>query len=72
MNNEERREEQKFRLEVRIAVLRYVVINAFLAFVNWMTTPHYWWVGWVIAGWGLGLVLNIISGYLRLRAQERA
>lgn len=71
MNNEGRQEEQKFRLEIKIAVLRYLVINAFLVFVNWMTTPHYWWVGWVIAGWGLGLVLNIIAGNLRLRRKER-
>lgn len=29
-----------------------VVVCAFLAFVNWQTSPHYWWVLWVIAGMG--------------------
>ena len=36
-----------------------VVICAFLAFVNWQTSPHYWWVLWVIAGWGLNIALSL-------------
>lgn len=38
----------------------YTVICTFLAFVNWQTSPHYWWVLWVIAGWGLGIVLSLL------------
>ncbi len=38
----------------------YTVICAFLAFVNWQTSPHYWWVLWVIAGWGLNIVLSLV------------
>ena len=36
-----------------------VVVCAFLAFVNWQTSPHYWWVLWVIAGWGLNIALSL-------------
>ena len=38
----------------------YAVICAFLALVNWHTSPHYWWVLWVVAGWGLNIVLSLI------------
>ena len=31
----------------------------FLTFVNWYTSPHYWWVVWVMAGWGLNLILSL-------------
>ena len=37
----------------------FVVVCAFLAFVNWQTSPHYWWVLWVIAGWGLNIALSL-------------
>lgn len=38
----------------------YIVVCAFLAFVNWHTSPHYWWVAWVAAGWGLSIVLSLV------------
>ena len=28
-------------------------------FGNWYTSPHYWWVVWVMAGWGLNLILSL-------------
>ncbi|WP_418981808.1 hypothetical protein [Alistipes sp.] len=31
-------------------ITTYAVVCAFLTFVNWYTTPHYWWVAWVAAG----------------------
>lgn len=71
MNNEKQQKEQIFRLKIKLAVLRYVIVNLFLVFVNWITTPNYWWVFWVIAGWGLGLVLNLINQYMMFRVQSR-
>lgn len=41
-------------------LVSYVVICAFLTFVNWMTSPHDWWVLWVIAGWGISILINVI------------
>lgn len=40
--------------------ITYLVICGFLTFVNWYTSPAYWWVVWVIAGWGLGLALSLL------------
>lgn len=37
----------------------WAVTCSFLAVVNWQTSPHYWWVLWVIAGWGLQLILSL-------------
>ena len=48
----------KRRLFRRITT--YVAVCAFLAFVNWYTSPHYWWVVWVMAGWGLNLILSLV------------
>lgn len=57
-------DERLFWLKIKMDVLRYVLVNAFLALVNWMTSPLYWWVLWVVAGWGLNLLLSIISRYM--------
>lgn len=38
----------------------YVVVCTFLALLNAFTSPHYWWVAWVAAGWGLNLILSLI------------
>ena len=43
------------------SLVYYVVINLFLVAVNWFTSPHYWWVLWVIAGWGISLLITAIE-----------
>lgn len=45
---------------------------AFLAGVNALTTPHYWWVLWVMAGWGLGLILDLIFHLTKLSDDDDA
>ncbi len=44
--------------------ISYVIVCAFLTFVNYTTTPHNWWVVWVIAGWGLGQLLSTCRYFL--------
>lgn len=36
----------------------YVAVNAFLIFVNFMTTPNNIWFYWVLIGWGIGLAFH--------------
>ncbi|MDR0658241.1 MAG: 2TM domain-containing protein [Mediterranea sp.] len=67
---ERRIEKRKFMLELKMGVLRYVLVNAFLVFVNWTVTPHYWWVFWVIAGWGLSLSIGLINRYMELKLND--
>jgi transcriptional regulator with XRE-family HTH domain len=47
-------------------LIQYVVIVAGLAVMNWITTPHYWWVAWVAAGWGIGLLAHAAQVFGRL------
>ncbi len=51
---------RRFARRLTRKIITFVAGIAFLAFVNWQTSPHYWWVLWVIAGWGLGLMLAVL------------
>lgn len=55
-----------FKRYVIMRLLTYIVVNAFLVFVNYMTGPRYWWVLWVIAGWGIALALDLINKWYRM------
>ena len=43
----------------------YVAVNGFLVAVWWMTsgTDSYFWPFWVMAGWGIGLVMHAWETY---------
>ena len=49
-----------------IHLLMYVVINAFLVFIWWMTTggDGYPWFLWVLGGWGIGVIANAIAVFV--------
>jgi len=37
---------------------QYVIIVGGLAIVNLFVSPYYLWVGWVAAGWGIGVLIH--------------
>lgn len=41
----------------------FVVVNLFLTGLNLFVTPGYFWAGWVIAGWGVGVALHAVSTF---------
>ena len=43
----------------------YLIIIGFLFFINWMTSPNYWWVVWPAMGWGIAIVLKAVKLWLR-------
>jgi hypothetical protein len=47
------------RRSLQGAVVAYIVVNAFLIGVWAVTGGGYFWPGWVLAGWGIGLVLGV-------------
>jgi hypothetical protein len=55
------------RVEARLAFYRhviiYVLVNAFLAILNFMRTPDHIWFKWSLFGWGIGLVAHGLSVY---------
>jgi len=53
------------RRKIVTDVVSYVVINAFLVFVWLMSGGGYFWPGWVMAGWGIILVLHVWEVFWR-------
>jgi hypothetical protein len=52
-------------------VVSYVVINAFLVAIWFFVAGRgYFWPGWVMLGWGIGLVLNAWEVYGRKAITE--
>ena len=43
----------------------YLVVNSFLIFIWFVSGQDYFWPVWVLAGWGIGLVLNVWEVYGR-------
>jgi transcriptional regulator with XRE-family HTH domain len=41
-----------------IHLAQYVVVIGFLAIVNLVTSPHYFWVIWPALGWGIGILFH--------------
>lgn len=39
----------------------YIIVNAFLIFVNLWTSAETIWFVWVMAGWGIGLAFHYIE-----------
>lgn len=39
-------------------LLSYCLVIPFLFFINYMTSPNYWWFFWPMLGWGIGLVFH--------------
>jgi protein-S-isoprenylcysteine O-methyltransferase Ste14 len=51
-------------------IVAYLVINAFLVFVWLMSGGGYFWPGWVMAGWGILLVLHAWEVFWRRPISE--
>ena len=62
MDDQERRDAAikriKDKREFKTHVVSYVVVNLFLIGVWAVSGGGYFWPGWVMAGWGIGLVLH--------------
>lgn len=71
-SEEDLRRQAERRVRVRQGLIAhagvYVVVNAGLAGINLVTSPHYLWFIWTTLGWGIGLaahawaVFNVLSG----------
>ena len=42
-------------------LIQFVAIVSALAFINYMIMPGYYWVIWVIIGWGAGVIAHGLS-----------
>jgi hypothetical protein len=44
-------------------VFSYIVVNAFLIGIWAMTGAGYFWPAWVLAGWGIGVVMHAWAAF---------
>ena len=62
---QEARKRVTARREFGSHLVAYVVINSFLVFVWALTGAGYFWPAWILAGWGIGLVLHAWDVFVR-------
>ena len=58
IEREQARKRVQSRRDFVSHVVAYVVVNAFLVGIWAVTGAGYFWPGWVMGGWGIGLVLH--------------
>lgn len=58
----ERRVDNKIEFYRSFAI--YVVINAFLAIINWLYTPQFWWVLFPVFFWGIGVFVKFLNAFV--------
>jgi len=68
------RQEAKKRVEKRrdlgTHAVVFVVVNTMMIAVWAMTGGGYFWPGWVLAFWGIGLIMNVWDVYFRRPVTE--
>ena len=53
----------KPKVEFKIHLINYIVINTILAVINLTLTPDYIWFKWPLLGWGIGIIFHALSVY---------
>jgi hypothetical protein len=51
-------------------LVAYVVVNVFLVWIWASTGRGYFWPGWVLGGWGIGMVLSFWEIFVRRPISE--
>ncbi len=54
----------KAKREFVLHAMTYVVVNIALVIVWALASAGYFWPGWVIAGWGIGLASHAVNVYV--------
>lgn len=52
------------KLAFRSHLMAYVVVNGALVAINLLTSPGYFWAGWPMFGWGIGLASHAMAVYM--------
>ena len=57
----EKRVDNKIQFYRSFAI--YVIVNAFLAVINWLYTPEFWWVLFPVFFWGIGVFVKFLNAF---------
>lgn len=58
----EKRVDNKIKFYRSFAI--YVIVNAFLAIINWLYTPQFWWVCFPLFFWGIGVFVKFLQAFV--------
>lgn len=58
----ERRADAKIKFYKNFMV--YVIVNAFLAVINAVYTPQFWWVAFPVFFWGIGILAKFLNAFV--------
>lgn len=58
----ERRADAKIKFYKNFVV--YVIVNAFLAVINGICTPEFWWVAFTVFFWGIGILAKFLNAFV--------
>ena len=42
----------------------YIIVNAFLAVINWFFSPEFWWVLFPMFFWGIGVLKDFLMAFV--------
>ena len=42
----------------------YTIVNTFLAIINWLFTPEFWWVAFPLFFWGIGVLKDFLIAFV--------
>ena len=45
-------------------LISYIIVNAFLAVLNFLFTPFYWWVLFPMFFWGIGVLVDFFKAFV--------
>ncbi len=67
----------KVKRELFSHIAAYIFVNAFILFVYWLINEKIeinitFWPGWVLSGWGLGLLFHIFEAMQELNFKYNA
>ena len=58
----EKRVDNKIQFYINFTI--YVIVNAFLAVINWLYTPEFWWVLFPVFFWGIGVFVKFLNAFV--------
>jgi fatty acid desaturase len=67
---DEARRRVQHKRDFRAGLVAYVVVNAFLVVIWLLTGRGYFWPGWVLAAWAVGILLDAYNTWVRQPVSE--